>query len=179
MKELLIHRRKIKAKKPNFAMQDSHKYKDLRRRWRKPKGLHSKMRMNKKGYPKTVRTGYGSPAAVKHMTRSGLVPVLVSRVAELEGLGKENAILIRGAVGTRRRIEIIKAAKEKGLAIANYKEPEKFVQKAMERAEKKKAKEQKKKETVEKKKPAEEKLSEEEKKKQERKEMEKTITKRA
>ena len=43
-KKLLELRKKIKGKKPNFIRQDAHKHKRLARKWRKPKGIQSKMR---------------------------------------------------------------------------------------------------------------------------------------
>ena len=61
---LLQLRKRIKAKKPNFVRQDSHKQKEVKKKWRKPKGMQSKMRLKKKGYRKSVSIGYGSPKKV-------------------------------------------------------------------------------------------------------------------
>ena len=55
MSEKLELRKKIKAKKPNFVSQDTHKRKRIRPRWRKPRGWHSKIRLHKIGYRKMVR----------------------------------------------------------------------------------------------------------------------------
>ena len=187
-KELLAHRKKMKAKKPAFRRQDSHKYTEVSPRWRRPRGLHSKMRLKKRGYSKSVEIGYGSPQKVRYTTKEGLFPVLVSNEKELEKAGKENIVVIRSSVGKKRKIAIINSAKEKGLKIANFKNPDEFVEKILEEVAKKKKKTEeikaaaKKKEKAEKKteeKPADEKQNEEDKKKAERKEMEKTITKRA
>ena len=52
-KDLLEFRKKIKAKKPNFIRQDAHKKGEIKKKWRRPKGLQSKMRLHKRGYRKS------------------------------------------------------------------------------------------------------------------------------
>jgi ribosomal protein L32E len=189
MKALLEQRNRMKAKKPSFLMIDWHKRKEVNKdRWRKPRGNQAKIRLNRRGKPKSVRTGYGSPAAVKYLDHNGLRPVIVSNEKELAGLTKEDVVVIAGSVGNRKKIGIIKIAVEKGLKVSNFKEPEKFAAKAVEDVKKRQAlaKERKAKTSTAKKapeakaKPAEKapELSEDDKKKQENKEMEKTITKR-
>ena len=71
-KTLLNIRKKIKSKKPFFFRQDAHKNLKLGDKWRKPKGLHSKMRLGFKGYRKSVSIGYGSPKITKNLHKSGL-----------------------------------------------------------------------------------------------------------
>lgn len=187
MKALLEQRNRMKAKKPSFLMIDWHKRKEVNKdRWRKPRGNQSKIRLNRRGKPKSVRTGYGSPAAVKYFDHNGLMPIIVSNEEQLKGLTKENVVVISGSVGNRKKIGIIKAAAEKGLKVSNFKDPQKFIDAALENvknrqkaAKEKKAKTAKK--TPEEKAKTEEKkpeISEEDKKKQETKEKEKAITKR-
>jgi large subunit ribosomal protein L32e len=187
MKALLEQRNRMKAKKPTFLMIDWHKRKEVNKdRWRKPKGNQAKIRLNRRGKPKSVRTGFGSPREVKYLDHNGLKPVIVSNVKELAGLTKENAVVIGSSVGNRKKIEIIKAATEKGLKITNFKAPEKFMATAIEDVKKRQAlsKEKKAKTAPAKKEKAPEKeketaaVSEEDKKKAETKEMEKAITKR-
>ena len=54
----------MKKKKPKFIRQDAHKKGRLAKKWRKPKGLQSKMRLCKKGYRKRISKGYKSPKEV-------------------------------------------------------------------------------------------------------------------
>jgi ribosomal protein L32E len=185
MKALLEQRNRMKAKKPSFLMIDWHKRKEVNKdRWRKPKGNQAKIRLNRRGKSKSVRTGYGSPAEVKYLDHNGLKPVVVFNVRQLAGLTKENAVVIGGSVGNRNKITIIKAAQEKGLKVTNYKAPEKFVADALEDVKKRQALSKERKAKATKKAPVkaakEEKpeLKEEDKKKLETQEMEKTITKR-
>jgi ribosomal protein L32E len=188
MTNLLEQRNKMKAKKPSFLMIDWHKRKEVNKdRWRKPRGNQAKIRLNRRGKPKSVRTGFGSPAEVKFLDHNGLKPVLVFNVSQLAGLTKENAVIIGSSVGNKKKIGIIKAAIEKGLKVSNYKAPEKFEAKITEElkarqtdAKAKKTKAAAAKTPKQEEKPAEKapELSEEDKKKAETKEMEKTITKR-
>jgi len=116
---LLDLRNNQKKKKPTFIRQDAHKIKRLGQKWRKPKGLQSKMRLSKKSYPTTVKPGYGSPCAVRGMTRDGLFPVDIANVADLAKVEKGMVGIIKRSVGNRKRAMIIKAALEKKVALTN------------------------------------------------------------
>jgi large subunit ribosomal protein L32e len=78
--------------------------------WRSPKGRHNKMRRKRKGYPAVVSIGYKQEDK-KKMT-------LVNNTKELEGIGKGEMIIL-GKIGNKKRIEIVKKAKEKGIEIYN------------------------------------------------------------
>lgn len=107
-------RRRVKANKPDFQGQEVWRYKRIRDRWRRPRGVDSKMRMNTKGWPKTVNVGYGSPKAARFLHPSGYTEVLVRNPSQIEGLNPETqAIRIAHTVGGRKRVEIISRAKEK------------------------------------------------------------------
>ena len=73
MKELLELRKIEKARKPKFIRKDSNTLKGkTRTKWRKPRGLHNKRRLNKKGHQKNPSVGYKSPVLVRGLQRSGL-----------------------------------------------------------------------------------------------------------
>ena len=118
-KRLLDIRKKIKSIKPTY-LRSSIKIKSrLSKNWRKPKGLQNKMRLNKKGYPKAMRVGYGSPTEVKHLDqKSGLYPVVISNKKELEKINiKTQAILMSSTLGVKKKLEIIKIAEEKKIVL--------------------------------------------------------------
>ena len=71
MNKDLEHRSVIKKKKPNFIRQDAHKKKRVGTSWRRAKGIQSKVRLNKRGYVKSVSQGYRSPKSVRGTTPSG------------------------------------------------------------------------------------------------------------
>lgn len=50
-----------------FIRQDAHKKAKLKNLWRKPKGLHNKMRLQKKGYRRLPKVGMGTPNTEKNL----------------------------------------------------------------------------------------------------------------
>ena len=190
--KLLELRKKIKSKKPEFNRHDSHKRKRLKKNWRKPRGLQSKMRLSLRGYAKAVTKGYGSPSEVYGLDKSGLKIVRINSVQELEKLNpKQEGALISTNLGLKKRIIIVKKAKEKGITILNIKNAdkwlkeveEKFVRKKEEKKKKKETKQEKKKELEKKSKEEKEKLieklTEEEKKQKEKEEKDKVLIKKS
>jgi large subunit ribosomal protein L32e len=82
--------------------------------WRKPTGRDNKMREKRKGYASVVSIGYGK--GEKNIEKNKIVYTL----KELEQLKEKSVIL--GKVGKRKKIEIVKKAKEKGIKILNVNE---------------------------------------------------------
>jgi large subunit ribosomal protein L32e len=117
---LLRVRTRQKSKKPEFNFHDSHKKKRLGTSWRKPRGLHNKLRQQVAAKGKLVRPGYGSPKAVRGYHPCGLPEILVNNVAELD---KANgfAVRIAAAVGKKKRLDIEAKASEIGLKVLNAK----------------------------------------------------------
>ena len=163
-KKLLELRKKIKSKKPKFIRQDAHKHSKLSKSWRRPKGLQSKMRLHKKGYRTSVSTGYSSPAEVRGLHSSGLKIVLVSSLKEMEKINPEEGVLISSKIVIKKKIEMIKKAKEKNIKILNKKDSEKWLAESESKIAKRKEDKKKKKESKEKKKKELEKKSSEKKK---------------
>ena len=119
-KELVKLREEVKAKKPEFRRQESWRYKRVKESWRRPRGIDSKMRRKKKGWPKLVDIGYGSPRLARHLHPSGYRDVLVYNVDDLLKLDKErDAARIASTVGRRKRMEIIRKAKQLDIKLLN------------------------------------------------------------
>lgn len=189
--KLLEQRRKSKAKKPKFVRQDCHKQAKLRKCWRRPKGIQSKMRLGKKGYRKCVDAGYGSPAEVKGLSREGLVIVPVKSINDISLVKDGCGAMISGKVGQKKRMAIAKKCLDLGIKVLNIKDIDAYLKSASEKIKKKKeekeqAKKEKEKKKAEKEKKAKEKkeeglaekLTDEEKKDKEKKEREKILTKK-
>jgi len=180
LKRLMEVKRNLKKKSPFFLRQDAHKRKKIPQNWRKPKGLHSKMRLGLKSYRRKVDAGFRGPVLVRGLDRNGLMPIRVMSVKDIEKIDpKKESVIIGNTVGNRKKIAIIEAAKKKGIIITNIK-VEKFMEKINTKKQEKgdKKKQKIKKEKVEKKEDKKEELSEEDKKKQQTKEKEKVLTKR-
>ncbi|HOV81701.1 MAG TPA: 50S ribosomal protein L32e [Methanothrix sp.] len=115
---LLRVRARQKSRKPEFNFHDSHKKKRLGTSWRKPRGLHNKLRQQIAAKGKLVRPGFGSPRAVRGFHPCGLPEILVNNVAELSR-AEGRAVRIASAVGRKKRLEIEAKAAEAGLKVLN------------------------------------------------------------
>lgn len=120
-KALLALRKKISAKRPKFRHFDWQKRKEVGTRWRRPRGLHNKMRKGVWGKPATVNPGYRGPAAVRGLSNEGLVRMTVYTTSEIAPLdGKKHAVVL-GKVGGRMRVAILGECKKKNLTVLNHK----------------------------------------------------------
>lgn len=174
-KEHLEHRAKLKAKKPSYTRQDSHKKSGLAGKWRRPRGIQSKMRLKKKGYKSSPSLGWRSPKDVRGLSKDGLVPINVSTIKEAKTLNaKTSAAIVSGKIGNKKRAEIIELLLKNKIAIINLHDPQntletikkKFEEKVTKKKEEKEKEEKKKKDAQEKKKKEEEKKKQEAKKKE-------------
>lgn len=118
---LLEVRKAVKGRKPNFQIQNSNDPKKRwPGRWKRPKGLQSKMRERRKGNPKYIEPGYGSPTAVRGATAEGLFPVVVRNISDLGKVRDGEGVVISATVSIRKKAEIAKAAVERKLKLLNF-----------------------------------------------------------
>lgn len=113
--------RAIKSgQRPAFKRQEWYRYKMLGDKWRRPRGIHSKMRRGFKRRPPMVEIGYRGPAAVRGLHPSGFEEVLVHNVDALAAIDpKTQAVRIGGTVGVKKRIAIEDRAAELGIRVLN------------------------------------------------------------
>jgi large subunit ribosomal protein L32e len=192
--ELLEQRKRLNKKRPAFMRKDIRKKKKLGHAWRRARGLDSKQRLHKKGAPPVPSIGYRVPSAVRGLHNSGLIPILVSNLAQLNAITKEQGVLVSGKIGDKKRHAIISEAKKKGMVILNLDVDDALTRietrikerhelrnkKLLDHKEKKKSIEEKVKKEELKIEPKKEEpeLSDEEKKKKEKEEKDKLLTKR-
>jgi len=116
-------REQIKSKRPHFRRQESWRYKRLsgrKEKWRKAEGIDSKMRLKKKGWPKSPEVGYRGPKNVRNFHPSGYEEVLVFNVDDLDNVDPKSQVArIAHTVGAKKRVEISTRAEEKGVRILN------------------------------------------------------------
>lgn len=139
-KDLLEQRTQLKKKKPVFVRQDHHKKPKISEvKWRRPKGLQSKMRLHKKGYRRSVEIGWGSPGEVKGLNKLGLKDILVHSQSDLAGLDpKVNSLILGSGVGTHGRMQIIEEALKGNFIISNLSNPKKYLEDVKETVKKRK-----------------------------------------
>lgn len=107
-------------KMPKFRRQEWFRYKKLGEKWRKPKGIHSKMRRRYKYRPPMAAVGYRTPKKVRGLHASGFEEVLIHNPTQLEGLDpKTQAARVGATVGYKKRLDIEKKASELGIHILN------------------------------------------------------------
>jgi large subunit ribosomal protein L32e len=119
-KEILELRKKASEHRPDFVRQESWKYDKLAKSWRKPKGIDNHQRKQKKGWPRIVRAGFGSPKISRGLHPSGYTDNLVYNMKDLENLNpKTDGVRFGHGVGKKKRLEIIVKAKEKSFKVFN------------------------------------------------------------
>lgn len=107
-------------KSATFKRDGAGKKKQLSESWRKPRGLHSKKRRQKKAKGPLPKPGYGSPVAVRGLHPSGFREIRVFTAVELEGLNpSEDAVRIGATVGNKKRLVIQERAVVAGLRVLN------------------------------------------------------------
>jgi large subunit ribosomal protein L32e len=119
-KDALAKRAEIDARRPAFKRQEWFRFQRLGETWRKPKGIHSKMRRHYGYRPPIVSIGYRGPKQVRGYHPSGFEEVMVHTPAQLEGIDpKKQAVRVGGTVGYKKRLDIEKKADELGIRVLN------------------------------------------------------------
>jgi large subunit ribosomal protein L32e len=108
------------ARRPAFKRQEWFRYPRLGEKWRKPRGIHSKLRRHLSYRPPVVSIGYRGPMMVRDYHPSGFQEVMVYNPGQVEGVDpKVQAIRIGRTVGGRKRTAITEKADELGIRILN------------------------------------------------------------
>lgn len=122
--KLLRERKKQKLKKPKFRKQESWRYKRVKKSWRRPSGIDSRMRQKQKGLPKSVNVGYKGPKETRNLHPLGYREVLVHNTNELGMINPDEEIArISHTVGARKRSQIIDQAGNLGIYVLNPQVP--------------------------------------------------------
>lgn len=125
MTNLLDIKKKLKAKRPRrFTRADTPGKKRLpKRQWRRPKGLHGKVKDQRRGHKAMPNVGYGSPKALRHTDSNGLLLVRVSSMDELLKIDKDkHMVILSGTIGKRKRMDLLNKASALGVRIKGVKD---------------------------------------------------------
>ena len=119
---LLKIRLEAKKHKPKFVRRNYRKLK-LKDTWRKPRGLHNKLRLKRKGHIKNPSTGYRSPKLIRYLDRNGLIPVIVSNINDISKLDpNKHSILFESTIGIKNRLKMLDKAQSMNFKTSNYKD---------------------------------------------------------
>lgn len=120
LRDRWVRQRAVRSRsKQKFLRYPYYKHRKLGPAWRKPRGIHNKVRQSRRGKPPKVRSGYGFRRDLRHVHPSGFIEAVVHRPEELAGLGPDRAVRIGGRVGRKKRLEIQSKAREMGLRVLN------------------------------------------------------------
>jgi large subunit ribosomal protein L32e len=120
VKAALAFRQAKNEARPAFKRQEWFRYKRLGEMWRKPKGIHSKMRRHLSYRPPVVSIGFRGPKMVRDYHPSGFQEVMVYNPDQVEKVDpKVQAIRIGGTVGGKKRMAITEKADELGIRVLN------------------------------------------------------------
>ncbi len=120
IKEMLRKRQEANDRRPEFLRQEWFRYQRLGEKWRRPRGMHSKMRRHISYRPTVVSIGFRGPKDARGLHPSGFEEVMVHNPADLEGVDpKRQAVRVGGKVGFRKRLEIESRADELGIRVLN------------------------------------------------------------
>jgi len=110
----------MSKKKKKFKRENSHKKAQTPESWRRPKGGHSRIRLEVNGAPAKPKAGYRTDTEVRGLHPSGYEEVLVHNTDDLEDIDPETeAARIGSTVGGRKRAKIIEKADEEDIKVLN------------------------------------------------------------
>src|SRR5271157_4391162 len=97
--------------------------KGVKERWRKPRGIDSKIRVEKKGHGATPKVGYKNSAEIRFARKDGTFEHLVHNEAELLAIQGDKTRVAVLAHGLSRRTwaSLQKVASARGIRIVNRK----------------------------------------------------------
>ncbi len=106
--------------KHRFKRQESWRLKRVKESWRRPRGVTSRMRKEKNGWPPKVKVGYGTAASTRGLHPRGLIERLVRNESDLEGLKPKTHIArLSRQLGEKRRLILLERIRSLNIHVAN------------------------------------------------------------
>ncbi|NIQ05681.1 MAG: 50S ribosomal protein L32e [Candidatus Korarchaeota archaeon] len=116
-KRLLRIRKRTKRK---FTRDQAWRFKRVKKSWRRPKGLHNKVKREVKGRRPKVKVGYRSPKAVRFLHPSGKREKRVRKLEDMFNVNPQKEVVrIEGTVGRRKRRTLVEFAQTYGIRVLN------------------------------------------------------------
>jgi len=113
-------RENLKRKRPTFRRIESWRYKRVKERWRKARGIDSKTREKKGGWPISPMIGFRSPKKVRYQSSSGKEEILIFSPVDLSLIDSNRQVgRIAANIGRKKREKIIMEAELLNIRILN------------------------------------------------------------
>ncbi|NHJ02230.1 MAG: 50S ribosomal protein L32e [Candidatus Heimdallarchaeota archaeon] len=113
-------RSNLKTKRPKFRRIESWRYIRVKERWRKPRGIDTKAKEKKAGWPISPKIGFRSPKRVRHQSSSGKEEIIVNSPTDLTLMDSKNQVArIAATVGRKKREQIIMEAELLNINVLN------------------------------------------------------------
>lgn len=113
-------RENLKRKRPSFRRVESWRYKRVKERWRKARGIDSKTREKKGGWPISPMIGFRSPKQVRYQSSSGKEEILIYSTVDLSLIDSNRQVgRIAANIGRKKREEIVMEAELLNIRILN------------------------------------------------------------
>jgi large subunit ribosomal protein L32e len=107
-------------KKPKFLKQGARYLKKVKKRWIRPKGVHSKLKVKEKSKGAIPNVGYRSPRKLRGLHPSGFREVFIQNMNDLEKIdNKKEAGRISSRIGKKKREVIVDRAKQLKIKLLN------------------------------------------------------------
>jgi large subunit ribosomal protein L32e len=119
--DLIAVKRQLRRTRPVFKRHAAHRKAELSERWKKPRGLHNKLKDSKRGCGPAVTDGYRTPQAVRGLHVSGLRVAHVATTSDLVSLDPKTTGVVVASVGAKRQLEILNACEKAGIRVLNHK----------------------------------------------------------
>jgi large subunit ribosomal protein L32e len=113
-------RNNLKIKRPEFKRVESWRYKRVKERWRRARGIDSKTRKKKKGWPISPSVGFRSPKKIRYESSAGKDEVLIYSPLDLSLIDSSRQIgRIARTIGLKKKEKIITDAELLNIRIIN------------------------------------------------------------
>lgn len=103
----------------NFTRKDAHKKARIGNKWRKPKGLQNKMRLQKKNRPQKVKPGFGTKNEEKHKDKKGLEIIQIQTKEDLKNINPKKQTILIPNLGAKKKLDLIAEAEKQKITIHN------------------------------------------------------------
>ena len=110
----------LRKKKPKFHRPESWRYKRVKEKWRKARGIDSRTRKKRQGWPVSPSIGYRSPRQVRYQSSAGKEEILINSPLDLSLIDTSYQVgRIAASVGRKKKERIITEAQLLNVLIVN------------------------------------------------------------